>query len=227
MLLAPSIYFYPNPRDDEPWEICNCLVFDGPEMLILDPGPAHYWPERRAALEADGLDPARLGLALFTHSHRDHLGAATILERDYGTALAMHPLEADFLATPEGGKDGPRPIPLHPWRRLDEGPWAYGGRQFQLFLTPGHGPGGLSLYWPEGKLLAVGDLYFPGTIGGVHYPGGSPRDMYASVPRVEALTEVDTVVCGHLPLIVGRDRIRANYEILNQEIAQKKAAGIF
>ncbi len=77
------------------------------------------------------------------------------------------------------------------------------------------------------KLLIVGDTYFPGTIGAIDYPGGSGRDMYASVARLAALEEVEIVLCGHCPAIVGRGAVLANYGRLEAEIKAKKAAGIF
>lgn len=229
MYLAPSLYFYPGTGYDSPGGVeANTIIIDGPEKLIIDPGPEIRWPERAAAIRADGLDPADLTLALFTHSHPDHLEAGFILERDYGAALALHRLEHEYLAG-EGGLlfpgAGSPPAAGHIFRFLEEGVFTFGGHDFQLFLTPGHSPGGICLYWPEGRLLATGDLYFPGTIGAFDLPGGRPRDMYDSVERMAALAGVETVICGHCPPIFGRENIQANYGRLRAEIAGKKAAG--
>ncbi len=228
MNLAPFLYFYPGTGYDAPEGVnANAIIIDGPEKMIIDPGLGSRWPERAAAIRADGLDPAGLTLALFTHSHPDHMEAGLILERDYGTTLALHRLEREYLAGGGGlfFPDSGRFAANRAFRFLEEGSLAFGGHGFQLFLTPGHSPGGLSLYWPEGRLLVAGDLYFPGTIGAFDLPGGRPRDMYDSIERVEALAGVETVVCGHCPPIFGRGNIEANYGRLRAEIAEKKAAG--
>ena len=233
MRLSQSVYFYPTSDKldfSEENFSSNAVLIDGREKLLIDPGRPRRWPALKSLIEADGLDPADISLLLFTHSHPDHLEAGRLLAREYGADLALAEPEISFLKTSQGleffSPEDHLSVAAGPYTPLQEGFWSFGGHSLELLLTPGHSPGGLSLFFPAEKVLAVGDLYFPGTIGAFHYPGGRARDMYASVARLEALAGVETVLCGHGPAIVGRAAILANYETLNAEIAAKKAAGI-
>jgi len=233
MRLSQSVYFYPTSDKldfSEENFSSNAVLIDGPKKLLLDPGRPGRWPELKKLIEADGLNPAEISMVLFSHSHADHLEAGRLLAAEYGFELALAEPEISFLRSSQGREffspaDYPS-VAAGPYTPLREGLWNFGGRPLELLLTPGHSPGGLSLFFPAEKVLAVGDLYFPGTIGAFHYPGGRPGDMYASVARLEALAGVETVLCGHGPAIVGRAAVLANYERLNKEIAAKKAAGI-
>ncbi|MDR1044193.1 MAG: MBL fold metallo-hydrolase [Candidatus Adiutrix sp.] len=231
MRLRDDIYFYGSPGGLNPPDgvfNANTIVIDGPEALLIDPGLAGRWPVLREAMLDDGLAPDRITLVILTHGHPDHVEAGAILARDYGAALALHQLDLDYMHGP--GRvlfrpDCPPPAPGL-CRRLTEGPLDFGGRRFQVYLTPGHTPGGICLHWPERKVLLTGDLYFPGTIGAHDLVGGRAGDMYASVRRLENLDGVALVICGHDRPIVGRREVLANYGALKAEIAAKEAAGI-
>jgi glyoxylase-like metal-dependent hydrolase (beta-lactamase superfamily II) len=233
MLIAPDVYFYCFECSETfgpPGEFSsNAVVLGGSEKIIVDVGIGFHWPELKKKIEADGLDPAEFKMALFTHCHPDHMEAGRFLHSEYGLPLALSGIEADFFRS-RGAcfyENLNLTVPDFPLVELDEGPLGLAGPGIRLYLTPGHSPGGLSLHWPERKLLIVGDTYFPGTIGAIDYPGGSGAAMYASVALLEGLDGVETVLCGHFGALVGRDRILANYDLLNAEIKEKKAAGIF
>jgi len=231
MLIAPDVYFYcfsPGFSSTGEYFSSNTIILGREEKIIIDPGVSVFWPELKKKIEADGLDPAGFKMTLLTHCHPDHLDAGRILSRDYGLPLAMSAPEAEFL---KNGTDfffdsWKLPKPAEPPLALPAGSFKLGDQRLDLYLTPGHSPGGFSIHWPDRKLLIVGDTYFPGTIGAIDYPGGSPADMYVSVALLEALPEVELVLCGHCEAIKGRARVLTNYEMLNAEIAAKKAAGI-
>ena len=228
MRLSDSLYFYEGSGLDNPEYInSNTIIIDGPEKLIIDPGRRSSWPELAGKIEADGLNPADLKMALFTHGHPDHMAAGQFLSRQYGTVLALHRLDAEY-ARGEGRPyfgDGDFPAPEESFLYLEEGSFEFGGRTFKLILTPGHTPGSLCLHWPERKLLVTGDLYFPGTIGGFHFIGGQAADLFASIAKIQQTTDVDTVICGHCPIIEGKAEVQANYQLLNAEVAGKKSSG--
>jgi glyoxylase-like metal-dependent hydrolase (beta-lactamase superfamily II) len=244
MKLRDDIYFYPSPAGlDFTGEInSNTVVVSGPRHIMIDPGLSRHWERLRGQVAADGLDPADIGLVLCSHSHPDHAESAVRVAREVGADLLMSLAELDFLVT--GGvcfyyrtQDGEY-LPLAGNMPVFDvpdtslfikgfpGPFLYGGRQFRLFLTPGHSPGGLCLHWPERGLLVTGDVYFQGMIGSIELHGSSPADMYRSVGLLGGLLDVDLVICGHGPAIEGRQEVVRNYEALFDEIAGKKAKGI-
>lgn len=232
MRLSRSVYFYPTSDKldfSEENFSSNAVLIDGPYRLLIDPGRPGRWPALKSLIEADGMAPTDITMIMFSHSHPDHLEAGRLLAEKLGAELALS--EPEILFLKGGGLEffppaDYRSVADYPYTPLKEGRLNFSGTALELILTPGHSPGGLSFYLPDENLLIVGDLYFSGTIGAVNYTGGCPKDMYASVARLETLAGVETVLCGHGPAIVGRADVLANYDRLNAEIAAKKAAGI-
>ncbi|MDR1607811.1 MAG: MBL fold metallo-hydrolase [Deltaproteobacteria bacterium] len=213
MQLSPSIYFYPFSSGLE--NNCNTIVLTGPETTIIDPGHKHLWPSLRAKMLDDGLNPADLKLALFTHCHPDHMEAGQILEEEYGVIQAMSSVEKEFYDGPgQGffqwmGLDAPTG---YIGRLVDEGPLNLGDKTVDLYLTPGHSPGGICLHWPEEGLLVTGDVIFAHSFGRVDFPGGGLAELTKSVQKLKALPKVETLLPGHGPAIMGAKAIQDNFK---------------
>jgi glyoxylase-like metal-dependent hydrolase (beta-lactamase superfamily II) len=213
MRITTSVYFYPFSGGQE--NNCNTIVIAGQEPVIVDPGHKHLWPALKAKILEDGLNPADFKLTLMTHCHPDHMEAGQILEEEYGVVQAMSGLEKDFF-------DGPGQA-FFPWMGLDlptgyiglllgEGPFELGDKTVDLYLTPGHSPGGLCLHWPEEGLLATGDVIFSHSFGRTDFPGGSLAELIESVKRLKALPNVELVLPGHGPAIVGAKAVQDNFD---------------
>ena len=212
MQVAPQVYFYPFTSMME--NNCNTVIIDGPEKIIIDPGHKRLWPELKKNIEADGLNPRDISLVMHTHCHPDHMEAGEILEMEYGAIQAMSEKEAAFLAGegrnffPWMGLDYPRGSI---GRFLEEGPLDLGDKTVYLYSAPGHSPGSLCLHWPEAKVLITGDVVFAHSVGRTDFPGGDGRALKASIDRLAELTDVDMVLPGHGPSVVGADKVAANY----------------
>lgn len=175
----------------------NCyIVSDGQsrEALIIDPGDE---PDRIVAyIKEQGLKPKAVVL---THAHYDHVCAAGDLRKQYAVPLLMHEAEpptyqstralclsrgfssADFseeYTTVAGGD------------RI-----TVGGAVFDVLHTPGHTPGGISLF--GGGVLFTGDTLFKGTVGRTDLPGGNTRQLMDSLKKLAALPVSTRVLCGH------------------------------
>ena len=71
-----------------------------------------------------------------------------------------------------------------------------GASEFRVFLTPGHSPGGISLYAP-GHLFS-GDLIFKEGVGRTDLPGGDSDRLLDSVQRIlSSLPDDTTIYPGH------------------------------
>jgi glyoxylase-like metal-dependent hydrolase (beta-lactamase superfamily II) len=239
-----DIYFYPSPAGlDFSGEInSNSVIIKGPKHILIDPGLSSRWKELKELIIADGLDPADIGVIFCTHSHPDHAESAVMVSKEVGADLLMSLNELDFLVT--GGVRfyyrtlegeyismvGNMPIFDVPdtglFIKAFQGPFIYEGRQFRLYLTPGHTPGGMCFHWPEKGLLVTGDVYFQGTIGATDLYGGNASQMYRSVNILRGLMDVERVICGHGPALDGRSEVTENYSLLFAEIEAKKAKGI-
>jgi glyoxylase-like metal-dependent hydrolase (beta-lactamase superfamily II) len=68
---------------------------------------------------------------------------------------------------------------------------------FTVLHTPGHTPGSVCFLWQEGGALFAGDTLFQGSCGRTDLPGGSWKQMAASLRRLAALPGEWTVCPGH------------------------------
>ena len=213
MQIAPSVYFYPFTSYME--NNCNSIIIDGPEKVLIDPGHKHLWPQLSAQIEADGLNPADISLVLHTHCHPDHMEAGEIFEFEYGATQAMSSVEAQFLDS--AGRE------FFPWmgldypkgsigRLLEEGPLNLGDKTVNLYLSPGHSPGSLCIHWPESKVLITGDVVFARGVGRTDFQGGDHQALADSIARLAALPDVEILLPGHGPSVIGADKVAANFQ---------------
>ena len=69
------------------------------------------------------------------------------------------------------------------------------GLKVQVLHTPGHTPGGVCLLC--GSAMFSGDTLFAGTCGRTDLPGGSYKQILASLARLAALESEYRVLPGH------------------------------
>ena len=125
------------------------------QAMILDPGAD---PEQILDTVAE-LD-LRVGLIVLTHSHFDHVLAVEPVRSETGATLAIHHAEAGWLTDPSPlfrlfSPGVPRGIvadqPLDHGDRLD-----IGDLTVEVLHTPGHSPGGISLWIAWGAPISRG-----------------------------------------------------------------------
>ncbi len=148
-----------------------------------------------------GLKPSKL---ILTHAHIDHIaGVDDVLRAFPGTPVLVHPAEKEWLSDP--GLNLGRPIGMEitahgPDALIEEGQTLELGPQRWLVLhTPGHSPGGISLYNQEAGVAIVGDSLFAGSIGRHDFPGSDIRTLAASIQKkLYALPDATTIFPGHM-----------------------------
>ncbi|MBF0461826.1 MAG: MBL fold metallo-hydrolase [Magnetococcales bacterium] len=175
------------------------------EAFLIDPGGhAHRLLQRLNQLNL------RLTHIINTHGHFDHIGAVAELQERTGCLFWIQ--EADHalvrLAPTHAASWGlPFGQPPRIDRTLnDKERLTVAGIELEVIATPGHTPGGVCLRWPEG--IAVGDTLFAGSVGRTDLPGGSTKQLLASI-RNRLLTLGDDLICypGHGPATtIGRER---------------------
>jgi len=137
-----------------------------------------------------------------THGHIDHAGAAAEVCETFCVPFAMHPADAFLL---EAMPDQARMFGLEPMavprieRDLHDGDtFAVGSATGQVIHTPGHSPGGVCFLF--GSVALVGDTLFAGSIGRTDLPGGSTRQLLASIrDRLLTLPGDTRALSGHGP----------------------------
>ncbi|MDH4197101.1 MAG: MBL fold metallo-hydrolase [Candidatus Aminicenantes bacterium] len=167
------------------------------ECAVIDPGSE---PEKIfAAIAALEVLPV---VILNTHGHIDHVGANSDLKAKYKVPLAVHAADLPFLqAAPQmelslllGAKASPAPD-----RLLADGDEVRVGRSLlKVVHTPGHTPGSIG-FLADGGYFS-GDTLFLGGVGRTDLPGGSWKDLEASIrERILTLPDETIVLPGHGP----------------------------
>jgi hydroxyacylglutathione hydrolase len=167
------------------------------DCAIIDPGAD---ADRIFPLIAEQeLKPV---LILNTHGHIDHVGANRDVKDKFGVPLGIHALDGPMLekilefelSLFLGAKESP---PAD--RFLKDGDIiSIGKSALRVLHTPGHTPGSVSFLADE--ILFSGDTLFNGGVGRTDLPGGSTRDLEASIrDRILTLPPQTIVLPGHGP----------------------------
>jgi len=193
-----------------PFRTCCYLVHvpPDPECWFIDASfsPAPMIDRARQL----ALQPSRI---ILTHAHGDHIAGLDELRAAFpGVRAAVHQNEAAFLTDPElnlSAGFGP-PVVARPADDLLRGGeiLTLSGSTWTVLNTPGHSPGGITLYHPESKIAFAGDTLFAGSIGRFDYPTSSERDLIRSIRDVlYALPDDTRVFPGHgPPTTIGREK---------------------
>jgi len=147
-----------------------------------------------------------------THGHADHIaGNAWFMEKT-GAPLLIHIDEEAYLSSEELNLArlvrAEFPV-VKADRLLKDGDFIpVGDGKLEVLHTPGHSPGGISLYAPG--FVISGDTLFQGSVGRWDLPNGDRDVLQESVLRLARLP-LDTVVYpGHGDSTTIRAEIKSN-----------------
>lgn len=194
---------------------CNTYLIGGETSILIDTGLESCLEGVLAEIKKDGFDPEKIDTIITTHSHPDHFdGIKSFMQRD--TQMALHPEEDKFLKETGLGFYNMFGLKLPEYRVdhfLQEGEFKVKNTIFEIYHTPGHSPGSISIYWPEKKALIVGDVIFQGGVGRTDFPGGDGNLLKESIERLSKL-DVEYLLPGHGDIVKGSDKIKRNFEYI-------------
>ncbi len=172
------------------------------EAAVIDPAMADRQEEKRFD-DYVAENHLKIIEVINTHLHLDHCFGENYVVDKYGVPVAASvndaPLAADidsqrakFGMPPTGQK-------IHIDVALKEGDIIkIGESELHVIEVPGHSPGGLALYYPQGNLLFSGDSLFQGSIGRTDLMGGNYQQLINSLKtKLLTLPDYTRVLPGH------------------------------
>ena len=182
----------------------NCfLVIDRltDKALIIDPGDEADFIISK--IQEEGIKPTAI---IATHGHFDHVMAVNELKLAFEIPFWLSKMDVFLLKRIRSSaqyfaQTDPGPVPqangyLNQADKADK--IVFGKEKLTVIETPGHTPGGISLYSKKDKLVFTGDTLFAGgDIGRTDYSYGDSQVLEKSIKRILKLPKETIIYPGH------------------------------
>ena len=195
----------------------NCYVLrssgEAKDCLVIDAG---FDSEQLVDfLHEQKLNPVALVL---THGHIDHIAGVNALRDKFpDMKVYIHQLDAEMLEEPLSNLSAmtgaafvadPADVTMDDLDVIE-----IAGIKLQVLLTPGHTPGGISLYSAEYGVVFSGDALFADSVGRTDFPGGSMTQLVSGIKeKLFTLPDETKVYPGHGPATtIAREKMHNQY----------------
>ncbi|MDE7473433.1 MAG: MBL fold metallo-hydrolase [Muribaculaceae bacterium] len=151
---------------------------------------------------------------LLTHGHFDHMGAAEQLRTALTAPVYIYPADARYLTDTRlnlSASSG-HAVTVPHYEELYDGETirlkAHSGFYLKVIHTPGHTPGSVTFYSPEGHVAFVGDTLYEHGPGLTNFPGGNRAELeHSIIDKVLTLPPDTVLLSGHSsPITVADER---------------------
>jgi len=170
------------------------LIF-GDQICLIDSGVAGSEAIIIGYIKQAGRDPQEIARIVFTHSHADHIGGGPALKKQTGCKSAAHVdarpwienVDQQYAQRPIGnfydlvGGSVEIDSGLKDGDQVDLGD----GKTLEIFYTPGHSKGAISLLYNKDRALFTGDA--------VPKPNTVPiyEDVATSIESIKKLKQIN------------------------------------
>lgn len=179
----------------------NSFIVSDPETneaLLIDPGS-----EAKRIINLIEVRKLKLKTIINTHCHIDHAAEVKTIQDYFNAEFLIHENESQLLHM-LGESDGLFGIKVSGIPKVNhylkpDQEITIGHNIGKILYTPGHSPGGISLYIQN--YLFVGDCLFKNSIGRTDLHGGNYDELISSIKLQLFTLPDDTIVYpGHGPL---------------------------
>lgn len=175
---------------------------DTKEAAVIDPG-MYGSDEQKEFDDYVKANDLKITEVINTHLHLDHCFGDNYVKDKYGVKVAANfgdsDLGADITSQMRrfGGREAVEGVTIDV--PLEDGDViSVGKSRLEVITVPGHSPGGIALYSPDGHFVIAGDTLFRRSIGRTDLPGGSQRQLIDSIRKKLFTLPDDTMVLpGH------------------------------
>lgn len=157
------------------------LIFDEKTRMAALVDPGFDASEALGIIKDEGLD---LRYVINTHHHGDHTASNGEVISETGAKL---------VASREDGANLKDSVDIHVW---EGDALSLGCVSLKFLGAPGHTKGGLCIIVGDGYLI-TGDTLFINDCGRCDLPGGSLKDMFATLQKLKELDDQLIVFPGH------------------------------
>lgn len=172
------------------------------DTAVIDPGMIDA-AEKREFDDYVSANNLKITQIINTHLHLDHCFGDNYVRDKYGVKVAANindqSLGDDIPAQMArfGGRIKADPVKIDV--ALKDGDIIkIGSSELRVITTPGHSPGGISLYSAEGGFLISGDTLFRFGVGRTDLPGGDHNTLIKSIrEKLMTLPDDTKVLPGH------------------------------
>jgi hydroxyacylglutathione hydrolase len=199
-----------NPFQENTYLIYN----DNKQCWIVDPGmyDSREHIQFSQYITSAGLQPVSI---INTHTHLDHIFGVQELKDRYKIPFGIHERDQPVLkgaptsAMIFGVELSKAPTP--DFFIAENQPLKLGDDTLEVRFTPGHSPGSIVFYYPDGGWLIGGDVLFNGSIGRTDLPGGNFDTLINSIRSQVFTLPAETIVySGHGPETTVEEEMRSN-----------------
>lgn len=211
-----GVYIIGGSDITRPEDCCIYLVEAGEELVLIDAGAGRSVKKILDNITAVGLDPQQLTHIIATHGHIDHIGGLQEIKTRLDLQVVAHELELPAI---EQGKSNLtadymyglsyQPVQVDIVLQGNKTCLQIGTRELVCLHTPGHTPGGISVYLDvDGKRVLFGQ--------DIHGPFNSSwgSDVQKWRQSMQELLELDAdILCeGHFGVYTPREKAAAYIE---------------
>lgn len=186
------------------------------EPVMIDSGAGRSFSQLINNIEDLSFSPTKISKLILTHCHIDHIGAAPLFKKQYGTKIVIHKLDAQTVETGDAVKTAATWYGADfPPTKIDEklsgasGVLKYGEDTLHWLHTPGHTPGSISLYLDrDGKRILFGqDIHGP-----FHKSFGSDINAWKKSMQILLSLNADILCEGHFGIYQPQEKVREYIE---------------